>query len=45
VLTAGTGAVAVMEANAREFADAFAVGTRIASAFAVDRVFTKREEK
>ncbi len=35
MLTAGTGAVAVMEADAREFADAFAV----------DRVFTKRGEK
>jgi hypothetical protein len=45
VLTAGTGAAAVREADAQEFADAFAVGTRIASAFAVDRVFTKREEK
>ncbi len=40
MLTAGTRAVAVMEADVRESADAFAVGTRIALAFAVDRVFT-----
>ncbi len=45
MLTAGTGAVAVMEAVGTRIASAFVVGTRIASAFAVDRVFTKRGEK